>query len=223
VLDHCLKSYSSGMFCWYYAGGFRIGENSDYGILNPDGSDRPVTALLREYAPKFVNQGERDEAIEITIERDDYVGGLFGMFDALKSKLASAYAQGKPVTFINKQQDDADTYAYADELLDYAVGDAKAGDAYPLRYVGGQIMQIEFEGNVAKITVCNTKQSIWRAGTVSIVSTADSAVNLNTTIDTELSYLERTTITVPVSGSGTLILRFEIEGKPFGIRYETKK
>ena len=223
VLDHCLKSYTSGMFCWYYAGGFRVGENSDYGILNPDGSDRPVTTLLREYAPKFINQGERGETIEITIERDDYVGGLFGMFDALKSKLASAYAQGKPVTFINKQQDGADTYAYADELLDYAVGDAKAGDQYPLRYVGGQIKQITFEGNVAKITVCNTKQSIWRAGTVSIVSTDDSQVPVRVTIDQELGYLDETTVSVPLSGSGKLILRFEIEGKPFGIRFETTK
>ena len=223
ALDYCLTSYSSGMFCWYYAGGFRIGENSDYGILNPDGSDRPVTKLLREYAPKFINQGERGEVVEIAIERDDYVGGLFGMFDAVKSKLAAAYKAGKAVTFINKQQDNAATYAYADELVNYAVADAKAGDLYPLRYVGGQIMQITFEGNVAKITVCNTKQSTWRAGTVSIVSTADSKLPLRVTIDQDLGYLEQTTIEVPISGSGALSLRFEIEGHAFGIRYTTTK
>jgi hypothetical protein len=223
TLDYCLNAYTSGMFCWFYAGGFRIGENSDYGILNPDGSDRPVTALLREYAPKFIGQGERKGVVEITVERDDYVGGLYGMFDAVKGQLAQAYRQGKCVTFINKQQENADTYTYADELLDYAVGGAKAGESYPLRYVGGQIMQIEFEGNVAKITVCNTKQSTWRAGTVSIVSTEDSAVKLNASIDKELGYLEETTVTVPVSGSGKLVLRFEIDGHAFGMRYEVKK
>ncbi len=222
ALDYCLKSYTSGMFCWYYAGGFRVGENSDYGILNPDGSDRPVTTLLREYAPKFIEQGER-EVVEITVERDDYVGGIYGMFDAVKSQLASAYKQGKAVTFINKQQDGAEEYAYADELLDFAIGGTAAEGQYPLRYVSGQIMQITYDGNVAHITVCNTAQSVWRAGTVSIVSTDDSAIPLYVTIAQDLGYLEQTTISVPLSGNGSLNLRFEINGKPFGIRYETNK
>ena len=223
ALDYCLTAYTSGMYCWYYAGGFRVGENSDYGILNPDGSDRPVTKLLREYAPKFINQGERKNVVEIVVERDDHYGGIFGMFEATKSKLAAAYKAGNPATILNKQQTSATEYAYADTLLDYAVANAKAGEKYPLRYVGGQIMQIEFEGNVAKITVCNTKQSVWRAGTVSVVSTDDSKVPMRVTIDQELGYLEQTTIEVPVAGSGKLSLRFEIDGHPFGIRYETTK
>ncbi len=226
ALDYCLKSYTSGMFCWYYAGGYRIGENSDYGILNPDGSDRPVTQLLRDYAPLFINQGER-EVIEITIERDDYVGGIYGMFDAVKAQLASAYKQGKAVTFINKQQTSATEYAYADELLGYAVGGTAADGQYPLRYVGGQIKNVEFTtengAQVAKITVCNTKQSSWRAGTVSVVSIDGSGVTLGGTVNEELSYLEETTLTVPVSGSGKAILRFKIGDTLFGIRYEVSK
>ena len=225
ALEYCLNAYTSGMFCWFYAGGFRVGENSDYGILNPDGSDRPVTALLREYAPKFINQGARDEsdAVEIVIERDDYVGGLFGMFDAVKNQLSKANENGQYVVFINKTQDSAADYAYADELLDEAIGATKAEGQYPLRYVNGQIMNVEIvsEGGktVAKITVCNTKQSTWRAGTVSVVSTSDSKVTVDATIDQELSYLEQTTITVPVSGKGAMILRFEIDGQTFGMRY----
>lgn len=228
ALDYCLTSYTSGMFCWYYAGGYRIGEDSDYGILNPDGSDRPVTQLLREYAPRFISQGER-QSMEVVAERDDYVGGLFGMFDAIKDELAAAYRDGLSVTLINKQQSGATEYAYADELLDFAVGGTAATGDYPLRYVGGQIKQVRFateDGQeVAYITVCNTKQSVWRAGTVSIVTTDDSKVTLRTaaTIEKDLSYLEETTITVPISGKGKLILRFDFDSVTSGIRYEITK
>ena len=224
TLDYCLNAYTSGMFCWFYAGGFRIGENSDYGILTPDGSDRPVTALLREYAPKFIEQGARvaSAKAEIAVERDDYTGGLFGMFEAVKGKLAEAHEAGKYVVFVNKKQSSADEYAYADELLSYAVGGTKAEGQYPLRYVGGQIKNVEIvnEGGnpVAKITVCNTKQSTWRAGSVSVVSVDGSRVSVDATIDTELSYLEETVLSVPVT-RGAMILRFEIDGKLFGMRY----
>lgn len=50
-----IKSCADGIFSWWYPGGFRVGENSDFGIINPDGSDRPVTKVIREYAPKFIN------------------------------------------------------------------------------------------------------------------------------------------------------------------------
>ncbi len=43
----------NGVFWWWYPGGFRCGEASDYGIINPDGSDRPSTRIIRREARNF--------------------------------------------------------------------------------------------------------------------------------------------------------------------------
>ena len=48
------ESGSNGIFYWWNAGGFRNGENSDFGILNPDGTDRPVSRIIRENAAAFL-------------------------------------------------------------------------------------------------------------------------------------------------------------------------
>jgi hypothetical protein len=171
TLEYCLNSYTSGMYCWYFAGGYRINEKSDFGILNPDGSDRPVTALLREYAPLFINQGERPEAeVLIKIERDNALGGMFGIYDQAKVEARKAYNEGKFIEFVDANQDKPYTYPYADEVYTEAVADAKTDGVYPLRYVNGMIKSLDLyteNGKTyAKAVICNTKQSVWRAGTV---------------------------------------------------------
>ncbi|MBO5897911.1 MAG: hypothetical protein J6R04_02755 [Clostridia bacterium] len=224
ALEYALNSYTSGMFCWTSYGGYRTDEKSDYGIFNPDGSDRPATLLMREYAPKIIGQGERQNEVFIALERDDHVGGIFGMFDAVKDELAAAFAAGKTVTFINATQHENGDHAYADTLLDYAIADAKPENGtYPLRYVNGMIKDfrvVSEDGKTyAEVTVCNTKQSIWRAGTVSVVSTAESDIAVDCTIDAEVGYLENTTVKLEISGKGDVALRFEINGIPFGPLY----
>lgn len=52
-LKMVLRSGANGAVCWWYPGGFRANERSDFGILEPDGTDRPATAMLRRYAPQI--------------------------------------------------------------------------------------------------------------------------------------------------------------------------
>ena len=227
TLEYCLNSYTSGMYCWYFAGGFRINENSDYGILNPDGSDRAVTTLLREYAPKFINQGERPKAeVLIEVERDNQVGGMFGIYEAAKNEARAAYDAGKFFEFVDANMDEAYDLPYADEVYKDAVADAKTDNGlYPLRYVNGMIKDVNFvtEGGktYAEVLICNTKQSIWRAGTVSIVACDGSDIAVDYTINEDVDYLENVTVKFEISGKGNVALRFEIEGVKFGSLYQT--
>jgi hypothetical protein len=227
VLNYCYESYTSGMFCWWSIAGYRLNEDSDYGVINPDGSDRgEITALLREYAPKFINQGERKDTVYIEVERDDHVGGLFGMYESVKDELAAAYKSGKSVTFVDKSQNANHSYAYADTLLTEYVADAKtASGTAPLRYVNGIVKSFDVvtEGGktYAEVTICNTKQSIWRAGTVSLVSTDASDVAIDHTIDEQVDYLEDVTLKFEIKGTGDVALRFEIGGIAFGPLFTT--
>lgn len=213
-LEYCLRGHTAGMFAWFYAGGFRPGENSDYGIVNPDGSDRPATKLLREYAPKFLTLGKCPAPdVILTVERDDSNRGIFGMYDQAKDALRQAFDEGKSVAFINKKQMAVGDTVYADTTLDEAVGGTAAEGEYPLRYVNGMIKNVEECCDGVKITVCNTLPTVWKASTVSLVADGEVVA----TIDEDVPYLANVSVCAPVASGSKL--RLSIDGKAFGMSY----
>ena len=48
-----LESDADGSAGWWFPGGLRIDENSDYGIINPDGTPRPAALALQAFAPRI--------------------------------------------------------------------------------------------------------------------------------------------------------------------------
>ncbi len=217
ALSHMLAAETDAAYCWFYAGGLRVDENSDYGIFNPDGSPRPAAEVIREYAPRFLTQEDRKEAdVTLVLERDDGARGIFAMFDECRETLRQAYAEGKTVRIVNRQQD-----APADRLTGYAVGGTDAEGSYPLRYVNGAVRSVEktTEGGkiVLRVTVVNTLPSLWKAGTVSLV---DVTGGKRVTIDEDVPYLGTATVELTVGSSYSL--RFEIEGVAFGPAYNGK-
>jgi hypothetical protein len=183
-----------------------------------------MTALLREYAPKFINQGARPKAdVFIEVERDNQNGAMFGIYEAVADQARQAYDNGQFFDFVDANMDGADDIVYADEVYKAAVGGTAESGLYPLRYVNGMIKQANVVTKNGKtyvqLTVCNTKQSTWRADTVSIVSTDSSDIELSYTITEDVDYLENVTVEIPVNGDGFLDLRFEIKGVEFGPEY----
>ncbi len=57
-----IESGADGIFFWWYPGGFRLGENSDFGIINPDGTDRPVTKVIRKESAEVPQVAQAGEA-----------------------------------------------------------------------------------------------------------------------------------------------------------------
>lgn len=90
-----IKSGADGLYSWFYPGGFRYGENSDYGVINPDGSDRPVTQVIRRYAEQYIN-GPSSRPIDywITIDRDLHPEGIAGIYDAAAPSFWNAIKLG---------------------------------------------------------------------------------------------------------------------------------
>lgn len=91
-----IGSGADGMFSWWYPGGFRCGENSDFGIINPDGSDRPVTKVIRERGPQLLN-GPSARPVDhwITIDRDARAEGLTGIYETVQEEFWTAITAGK--------------------------------------------------------------------------------------------------------------------------------
>jgi hypothetical protein len=89
-----IESGADGVFFWWYPGGFRMGENSDFGILNPDGTDRPVTKVIRSEGLRFLKArkpGKPD--YWIAVDRDRDARGLFGMYEAVQADFWKAISE----------------------------------------------------------------------------------------------------------------------------------
>jgi len=73
-----------------------VNENSDFGIINPDGSDRPVTKVIREEGARFLSATKLPlPNYFIEVDRDRDARGLFGMYEAVKDEYWKAIAAHK--------------------------------------------------------------------------------------------------------------------------------
>ncbi len=99
-----LKSFSNGVVWWWYPGGFRYNEKSDYGIINPDGTDRPVTKVIRRYAEDILSKRTIPEPTDwIEIDRDADARGLYGIYDQVKERYWQIIEAGKVPGLRNNQ------------------------------------------------------------------------------------------------------------------------
>ena len=88
-------SGADGIFWWWYPGGYRVGENSDYGLLNPDGTDRPAAAAIRREGPAFL-AAPPPPPLDVWLDynRDQHPDGAIGIFRDLKGAFAAGLALG---------------------------------------------------------------------------------------------------------------------------------
>ena len=88
-------SGADGLFFWWFAGGYRFGEGSDYGLINPDGTDRPSSLAVRRNAAAFLSApAPAAPDVWLPFDRDAYGNGLVGVYDALSVPFWSAIVQG---------------------------------------------------------------------------------------------------------------------------------
>ncbi len=86
-----IESGADGIFFWWYPGGFRLGENSDFGIINPDGTDRPASRVIRTEGPRFLRAPKPAKPDHwITVNRDRDARGLYGIYQAVQAEFWQA-------------------------------------------------------------------------------------------------------------------------------------
>ncbi len=175
-----IGSGADGVFFWFYPGGFRCGENSDYGIINPDGSDRPVTTVIRENARKFLD-GPDARPIDhwIEIDRDRHPDGSAGSSAAANAECWTAKPAGRTPGLRT-----AGTGTTSANCPLLAVGNTPCNGTNPPKYLDGAFDLIEVRdtgGNwipvpaggsakvdpntpaVARITLTNLGEATWLA------------------------------------------------------------
>lgn len=136
-------SASNGTSAWWYPGGFRLNENSDFGIVNPDGSDRPVTRVIRERVRGLRKSGEKPPpSVDtwIDVDRDADVRGLAGIYAKSRTAFWLAVDAGR-----HPGLRDRGTGATSVTAPLIAVGGSPYTGKNPPRYLNAEFDRIEVQ------------------------------------------------------------------------------
>jgi hypothetical protein len=96
MFEMALKSRSAGCVGWWFPSGWRVGEESDMGIVNPDGSWRPVGDVYRDVAHRLRREWNAPQAWR---DREMSVGGasigLSQLWDAWRETYRTELSAGR--------------------------------------------------------------------------------------------------------------------------------
>lgn len=170
-----------GIFWWWYPGGYRFGEGTDYGIINPDGSDRPVSRVIRGNAQKFIDGPDMKQPNHwIEFDTTETAGFPANMYDRIKGEFWKAIDDGQTPGFRTKG-----TGTTSADCPLTAVGGNLCNGSNPPEYLDGAFDKVEVmdsNGNwvpvmrggtvevsvgrkvVARVTVTNLGEARWLPG-----------------------------------------------------------
>lgn len=138
-----LRSGANGQAAWWLPGGFRVGENSDFGILSPDASWRPACHALKEWAPKLKESRERLKPDKwITIDRDVHPGGYWHVYNTHKDEYAQALLDGH---LAGVRTQGTGTTSKDTPLI--AVGNTKYNGNNPPKYLNAEFNKLEIKNS----------------------------------------------------------------------------
>ena len=210
-----IQSGANGTVPWWWPGGYRVGERSDYGVCNPDGSPRPAALLIKKYASCLKKRREFPKPTEwITIDRDAHPGGYWYIaFNTGKDAYAKAVANGKDLGI---RTEGTGTTSVTAPLV--GVGNKPYNGSNPLKFLNAEFnwlkiknaegvwveaidgAEISVKANdpiLATVSVGNTQEATWltpnsagdKRGAVYIASTANSVLNVKQPIPSDTPYL----------------------------------
>lgn len=207
---------ANGVAPWWLAGGYRISEKSDFGILNPDGTLRPSGASLQQYAARFKTPRSHPKPDTwFTMDRDAHSGSHWRIiYNEGAKACGAAAAQGRQLGI---RTPGTGTTSADTPLL--AVGNTTCNGRNPPKYLdaefnwfkikpaGGEWIEVRDGARIrvprnkpilAAASVGNLQEATWltpascasKAGSVYLASTHVSALKLKQPIAKDTARLE---------------------------------
>jgi len=75
-----LESGARGAAPWWLPGGFRLGENSDFGVIEPDGSERPAARVMRQFLPRFAQVQHRPPTAYLDLDLEAHYADSWPLY-----------------------------------------------------------------------------------------------------------------------------------------------
>ncbi|MFZ2641367.1 MAG: beta-galactosidase [Verrucomicrobiia bacterium] len=207
---------ANGSAPWWLAGGYRISEKSDFGILNPDGTLRSSGRFLQQYAAKFKTPRSYPKPETwFTMDRDAHSGSHWRIiYNEGAQAFGAAAAQGKQLGI---RTPGTDTTSADTPLV--AVGNTKYNGHNPPKYLDAEFnwFKIKTDGGawievrdgaqicvprnkpiLATASVGNLQEAAWltpaschgKPGAAYLAATTASALKLKQPIMKDTSRLE---------------------------------
>ncbi len=92
---YTIEAGGDGLFFWWYPGGLRVNEGSDFGLINPDGTDRPCTRVVLILGQKLLHASLPPKpGIVFIFHRDNHPDGIVGIYRKLADAFWQAWSKG---------------------------------------------------------------------------------------------------------------------------------
>ena len=176
-----LAAGAAGTVPWWWVGGYRVGERSDYGVIEPDRVERPAARLIRSYAPRFKTAREPVVPTEwFAFDRDAHAGGYWR---AAFHEGAAAYRAARQAGHMLGVRSPGSGLSQT-EAVGLAVGNVPCDGTNPPKYLDAEFTRLQIRdahgawreaenGAVimvaqghpvrARTAVGNTQAATWRA------------------------------------------------------------
>jgi hypothetical protein len=233
-------SGADGIFWWWYPGGLRVNENSDYGIYNPDGSERPATAAIRECGRQFVESPDAKPVDTwLEIDRDARAEGVAGIYKNVGAQFWKLLDEGKTPGLRT-----ASAGADSGNCPLLAVGNTPCNGSNPPKYLDGFFDKVEIRSGYgewtpvekngqfkieagkpihARVTVTNLGEASWLTagpGRVRLTASGGQAYELPEPVPHFGKYTWNDIELKPQSNPGEIIFSLDAESRtPFGEKY----
>ncbi|MEZ8218171.1 Beta-galactosidase [Candidatus Fervidibacteria bacterium JGI MDM2 SSWTFF-3-K9] len=133
-------SDADGAMGWWFPGGYRVDERSDFGIVNPDGTLRPAAEVAKRWSKILTNLPlvpRPAPLVLIRIDRDENACGAMALWLKHGDEVAKLVQGGKRVVLVTDG-----TGKISDDVPDVAVGNTPWAPGKPPKFLNGEINDV---------------------------------------------------------------------------------
>ncbi len=140
-------SNADGAMAWWFPGGYRVDERSDFGIVNPDGTLRPAAEVAKRWSNILTNLPLETvprpaSLVPIRIDRDENARGPMALWLKHGDEVAKLMREGKRVVLVTDG-----TGKTSDDCPEVAVGNTPWSPGKPPKFLNGEINAVWISGD----------------------------------------------------------------------------
>ncbi len=141
---------------WNYPGGLALGSNTDFGIIDPDGTPRDCALALAQWGATFASAPPdlgSGSPVTLTVDRDADARGEYGLFLNWQNSYVQARQAGQPVILA-----DQGTGSDTSTMPLIQVGNEPYAGSGPLKFANAEIGGVQIVCPSLDVTVENGSQ-----------------------------------------------------------------
>lgn len=132
-------SDADGAMGWWFPGGYRVDERSDFGIVNPDGTLRPAAEVAKRWSKTLTHLPLEPvprpaPLVPLRIDRDENARGPMALWLRHGDEVAKLVQEGKRVVLVTDG-----TGKTSDDVPEIAVGNMPWAPGKPPKFLNGEI------------------------------------------------------------------------------------